>query len=294
MKTRILIREGQYRLNKAGCLDPKVDSEELFSFLTGMDRVEIFVHGEEEVDPEIERRYMKLIRRREERVPLQHITGEQEFMGFRFMVSPDVLIPRQDTETLVAEAARTLKEHPGKKPGFFERLRGKGNREVLDLCCGSGIIGISLWRIAGDIDLIASDISQEAIALAERNARINHVEGEFLQGDLFEPHKGRQFDMILTNPPYIKTNMIGLLQDEIKKYEPRNALDGGRDGLDYYRRIVEEAPNHLKKDGFLVMEIGYDQGDDLGMIIDESGAFKDFKVIKDLAGRDRVVRCRKA
>ena len=280
-------------MNKAGCLDPKVDSEELYSFLTGLDKVEIFVRGEEEVDPETERKYFKLIRKREERIPLQHITGEQEFMGFRFYVSEDALIPRQDTETLVVEAARALRDNPAKKPGFFERLRGKGNREILDLCCGSGIIGVSLKRISEGLDLTASDVSEGDVALAERNARLNHVEGEFLQGDLFEPVKDRKFDMILSNPPYIKTNMIGLLQDEVKDHEPRIALDGGKDGLDFYRRIVEQAPDHLKKDGFLMLEIGHDQGEELKTMIGRTGKFRDLIVLKDLGGRDRVVSCRR-
>ena len=196
MKTRVLIKEGQYRLNKAGCPDPKIDSEELFCFLTGKDRVEVFLHAEDEVDDETERKYLKLIRRREERVPLQHITGEQEFMGFRFEVSDRVLIPRQDTETLVSEAARALRERAVRKKGFFDRLRRSRDREVLDLCCGSGIVGISLARIFEDIDLTASDISEDAVALTRRNAKANHVEGEFICGDLFAPVADRVFDMI--------------------------------------------------------------------------------------------------
>jgi len=293
MKTRVLIKEGQYRLNRAGCPDPKIDSEELFCFLTGMDRVEVFLHADEEVDEETERKYLKLIRRREERVPLQHIVGEQEFMGFRFEVNEDVLIPRQDTETLVAEAARTLREQPVQKKSFLDKLRRTKGREILDLCCGSGIVGISLARIIDDIDITASDISEAAITLARRNASINHVEIEFKQGDLFMPHGERKFDMILSNPPYIKTNMIGMLQDEIKDHEPREALDGGRDGLNFYRRIIPEAPEYLKDEGYLLMEIGNDQGEALRKMLNESGAFKDIEIIRDMAGRDRVVKCRR-
>ena len=172
-------------------------------------------------------------------------------------------------------------------------MRGKGKREILDLCCGSGIIGVSLKRISEGLDLTASDVSEGAVALAERNARLNRVEGEFLQGDLFEPVKDRKFDMILSNPPYIKTNMIGLLQDEVKDHEPRIALDGGKDGLDFYRRIVEQAPDHLKKDGFLMLEIGHDQGEELKTMIGRTGKFRDLIVLKDLGGRDRVVSCRR-
>lgn len=293
MKTRVLIKEGQYRLNKAGCLDPKVDSEELFSFLTGMDRVEVFLQAEEEVDPEIQRKYLKLIKKREERVPLQHITGEQEFMGFNFEVSEDVLIPRQDTETLVTEGARILRDLPPLKRSLLDKIRGRNFREVLDLCCGSGIVGVSLGRICEDIHITASDVSQSAVALTKKNAEANRVEIDAVQGDLFGPHGGKRFDMILTNPPYIKSNMIGLLQDEIKVHEPREALDGGRDGLDFYRKIITQAPSYLKPEGYLLMEIGYDQGEDVRKLLDEAGVYNEIEVIQDLAGKERVVRCRK-
>lgn len=295
MKTRILIKEGQYRLNKAGCLDPKVDAEELYCFLTGMDKVEVFIHAEDEVDTETERRYLKLIKRREERVPLQHITGEQEFMGFRFKVTEDVLIPRQDTETLVTEGARIIKAMPkDQKRSFLDRFRKNKGKEILDLCCGSGIIGISMARICEEVDLTASDISAKAIALCKKNAKDNRVEGTFLEGDLFAPHEGRRFDMILTNPPYVKTNMIAMLQEEIKDHEPRQALDGGKDGLDYYRKIVSQAPGYLKAGGYLLMEIGHDQGEALRKMLNEAGVYSDIEVVRDLAGRDRVVKCRKA
>ncbi|MBQ6401712.1 MAG: peptide chain release factor N(5)-glutamine methyltransferase [Firmicutes bacterium] len=292
MKTRILIREGQYQLNKAGCMDPKTDAEELYSFLTGRDRVQIFLEAEEEVEPETERRYMKLIERRAQRIPLQHITGEQEFMGFRFAVTPDVLIPRQDTETLVQEGAKAIQSTQKEKRSFLERLKGRKDWEILDLCCGSGIVGISVARICGNVELTASDISEAAVALTKRNARDNRVEAEVLQGDLFAPHQGKRFDMILCNPPYVKTNMIGMLQDEIKDHEPREALDGGRDGLDFYRRIVAKAPSHLKEDGFLLMEMGYDQGEALRKLLKESGRFREIEIVRDLPGKERVIRCR--
>jgi len=292
MKTRILVKEGEYRLSKAFCMDPKIDAQELYCFLTGMDKVTMFLKAEEEVDPETEEKYMELIAKRAERVPLQHITGVQEFMGYTFKVDPHVLIPRQDTETLVTEAARTIQQTPREKLSFIEKLKGSKEWHVLDLCCGSGAVGISLEKICGNIKVTASDISGEAIKIAEENAASLHSKIKFVQGDMFEPHHGKKFDMIVSNPPYIKTNMISILQDEVKKHEPLEALDGGRDGLNFYRTIVNEAADHLKPDGFLIMEIGHDQGEDLRKTLKDSQRYTPAEVIKDLPGRDRVVKCK--
>ena len=290
MKTRILIKEGEYRLAKAGCMDAKIDSEELYCFLTGTDRLQIFMKAEEEADEEVERKYLALIARRAERIPLQYITGVQEFMGHRFKVDQSVLIPRQDTETLVVEAARTIQSTSRDKLSFFERLRGGKEWEVLDLCCGSGAIGISLAKICDNIHVTGSDISGAALAVARNNARNLRVKAEYLEGDLFAPVEGKKYDMIVSNPPYIRTNMIAVLQDEIKNYEPRQALDGGRDGLDYYRRIIKEAPGYLKPEGYLMFEIGSDQGEDLRKMLKDDGRYTPAEVIRALPGRDRVVK----
>lgn len=292
MKTRILVKEGEYRLSKAFCMDPKIDAEELFCFLTGMDKVTLFLKAEEEVDGETEEKYMELIEKRASRIPLQHITGVQEFMGHTFKVSPDVLIPRQDTETLVSEAAKIIQETPREKLTFMEKLRGAREWEILDLCCGSGAIGISLAKIFSNVRVVATDISREAIKLAEENARALRTKVRFIQGDMFAAAGDRKFDMIVTNPPYIKTNMISILQDEIKKHEPLSALDGGRDGLKFYRIITEHAAEHLKEGGFLLMEIGHDQGEDLRKMLKDSGKYTAAEVIRDLPGKDRVVKCR--
>ena len=290
MKTRILIKEGEYRLAKAGCMDAKIDSEELYCFLTGIDRLQVFMKAEEEADEEVERKYLALIARRAERIPLQYITGVQEFMGHRFKVDQSVLIPRQDTETLVVEAARTIQSTSREKVSFFEQLRGGKEWEVLDLCCGSGAIGISLAKICDNIHVTGADISGAALAVAQTNARSLHVKAEYVEGDLFAPLESKKFDMIVSNPPYIRTNMIAVLQEEIKNYEPRQALDGGRDGLDYYRRIIEEAPNYLKSKGYLMYEIGSDQGEDLRKMLKDDGRYTPAEVIRDLPGRDRVVK----
>ena len=292
MKTRILVKEGEYQLSKAFCMDPKIDAQELYCYLTGLDKVSLFLKAEEEVDPETEEKYMELIRRRAERIPLQHITGVQEFMGYTFKVNPHVLIPRQDTETLVTEAAKTIQSTPREKLSFFEKLKGCKEWDVLDLCCGSGAVGISLAKICSNVKVTATDISAEAVETAEANAEDLRVKVRFLTGDMFEPVKGRKFDMIVSNPPYIRTNMISILQEEVKDHEPLNALDGGRDGLDFYRTIVEKAADFLKPEGFLLVEIGHDQGEDLRKMLKDSGKYSPAVVIKDLPGRDRVVKCK--
>ena len=292
MKTRILVKEGEYQLSKAFCMDPKIDAQELYCYLTGLDKVSLFLKAEEEVDLETEEKYMELIRKRAERIPLQHITGVQEFMGYTFRVNPHVLIPRQDTETLVTEAAKTIQSTPREKLSFFEKLKGRKEWDVLDLCCGSGAVGISLAKICSNVKVTATDISAEAVETAEANAEDLRVKVRFLTGDMFEPVKGRKFDMIVSNPPYIRTNMISILQEEVKDHEPLNALDGGRDGLDFYRTIVEKAADFLKPEGFLLMEIGHDQGEDLRKMLKDSGKYSPAAVIKDLPGRDRVVKCK--
>ena len=292
MKTRLLVKEGEYRLAKAFCMDAKIDAEELYCFLTGMDKVALFLRANEEVDPETEKKYFDLIARRAERIPLQHITGTQEFMGHTFKVSPDVLIPRQDTETLVEEAARTIQNTPKEKLTFMEKLRGVKEWEVLDLCCGSGAIGISLAKICSNIKVTASDISSAAIKVAIENADNLRAKIKFVEGDMFAPHAGKKFDMIVSNPPYIRTAMISILQEEVKTHEPLGALDGGRDGLEFYKIIVAQAADYLKPGGFLMLEIGHDQGEDLRKMLKDDGRYTPAEVIKDLPGKDRVVKCK--
>ncbi|MBQ6496456.1 MAG: peptide chain release factor N(5)-glutamine methyltransferase [Firmicutes bacterium] len=298
MKTRIMVKNGEYKLSSAGCMDAKIDAEELYCYLMSTDRVGLFLRAEEEVEPAIEKKYNELITTRASRVPLQHITRQQEFMGYKFKVTEDVLVPRQDTETLVTEAARVIQQMPQKKPTFLEKLRGGAERPVLDLCCGSGVIGISLAKICSDIKVYGTDNSEKAVALAAENAKELRAEVTFLCGDLFEPLKDKSgkdltFDMIVSNPPYIRTNMIAMLQAEVKDHEPREALDGGRDGLDYYRRIVDKAAGYLNPGGWLLFEIGHDQGEELRKLLRDSGKYTPAEVIKDLPGRDRVVKCQK-
>lgn len=218
--------------------------------------------------------YEKLLKLRGTRVPLQHITGEQEFMGIPFLVNDKVLIPRQDTEILVEEAMKAVKE----------------GARILDVCTGSGCIIISLLKLVPGIRGTACDLSGEALQVAAENARRQEVDVDFRQGDLLEPIEGR-FDVIVSNPPYIPTGEIETLMEEVRLFEPVTALDGREDGLYFYRRLAAESPEYLKAGGWLMVEIGCGQGVQVAELMRKAG-FCDVAVQKDLAGLDRVVKGR--
>ena len=266
-----LVEEGQRRLAAAGVEEAAVDAWLLFSYDKKVDRTWYLLNRTQRASGEEQEAYLKLIARRCERVPLQHITGEQEFMGLPFRVTPDVLIPRQDTEVLVEECLRHL------APGNI----------FLDLCTGSGCILVSLLHYAKGTFGTGADLSGKALAVAKGNVEANGVEARLVQGDLFEPVTGT-FDLIVSNPPYIASAEIETLTPEVREHEPRMALDGTADGLFFYKRIVQESPSYLKEGGWLCMEIGYDQGAAVRQLMEARG-FATVSVIKDLAGLDRVV-----
>lgn len=218
--------------------------------------------------------YKQALERRGTHAPLQYITGEQEFMGIPFLVNDKVLIPRQDTEILVEEVMKAAR--PGMK--------------LLDLCTGSGCIVISLVKLVSGLEATASDLSGEALETARENARRQEAEITFVQGNLFEPVKG-QFDIIVSNPPYIPSADIEELMEEVRLFEPRTALDGREDGLYFYRKIIEESPGYLKEGGWLMFEIGCSQGEQVSELMRNAG-FSHVAVCKDLAGLDRVVKGR--
>lgn len=212
---------------------------------------------------------ISLIERRKAHEPLQYILGEWEFMGLTFKVNEDVLIPRQDTETLAEEAERLIV--------------GRGFRSLLDICTGSGCIGISLAKRTG-IGVCLSDISERALEIAKINAALNGTDCKLVKSDLFSGTKGG-FDIITANPPYIRSAEFGSLQAEVG-YEPRLALDGGDDGLDFYRRIKDDFSEHLNENGVLLMEIGFDQAESVNKLFAGCG---NVRIIKDICGLDRVV-----
>ncbi|MCR4807761.1 MAG: peptide chain release factor N(5)-glutamine methyltransferase [Lachnospiraceae bacterium] len=265
---------GQTVLKEAGIDDAATDARLLLEFVTGLDRNGLIMQGPTQAGDDIEGRYKDLIDKRAAHVPLQHLTGHQEFMGLDFAVNEHVLVPRLDTECLVEEAMRYV----------LDGMR------VLDLCTGSGCIIISLARYKNDLEAVGLDISKEALELARENALRNGVEVDFALSDLYEKAEGR-FDVIVSNPPYIRRDVIDTLMEEVKDHEPRIALDGGEDGLDFYRRLLDGADDHLIPGGMIFFEIGYDQGQAVSQLMEDHG-FKDVTVVKDLAGNDRVVHGR--
>jgi release factor glutamine methyltransferase len=282
-----VINIGTARLESSGCSSPKLDAEVLLSYYLKADRSFLFAHFSDDLDDKRCEAYFELIDIRAAGVPVPYITGVQEFMGISFKVDQNVLIPRPDTETLVEEAIKIVKE----------KHKLLGTIEILDLCCGSGAICVSMGYYLPKVKFEASDISKKALEIAKRNAADYSLSSriKFFQGDLFAPiKKGRfgkgRFDMIVTNPPYISSDIVPTLQREIVEFEPMIALDGGGDGLSYYRRIITEAPAYLKKTGLLMMEIGYDQSLAVCSLAAEDGRYAEAEVLRDLAGNDRVVK----
>ena len=271
MEYAALYRMGVERLAAAGIEEAKLDARLLLEELCGTDRNDLLVHGDRPVTEEQEKNYVNQIELRSRHIPLQHITGYQEFMGLRFKVTPDVLIPRQDTETLVEEVLKNL--HDGMR--------------ILDLCTGSGCILLSLLRYSNDCVGVGADLSKKALKVAEENAGSLGLMAEFVQGDLFEPVTGK-FEIIVSNPPYIPSNVIPTLMDEVREHDPLMALDGKEDGLYFYREITGKASEYLYPGGMLLLEIGCEQAGAVTELMKNAG-YRDVTVCKDLAGLDRVV-----
>lgn len=283
-----LYKQGCERLARAGIEEAKLDARLLLEYVCSTNRNDLLVRGQQEVTPEKEEEYRCLLERRALRIPLQQLTGTQEFMGLSFEVNEHVLIPRQDTEILVEEVLRELQD----------------GMSVLDMCTGSGCILISLLYYTNGCRGVGVDISEEALAVAKQNAgRIFHerkpslfadmgADGEsaditFVESDLFAKIT-EKYDFIVSNPPYIRSDVIETLMPEVRVYEPRLALDGREDGLYFYRRIVEDSKVHLNRGGRLYFEIGYDQAEQVSGLMRQAG-FEDIDVVKDFAGLDRVV-----
>lgn len=268
-------QKGKIILTEHGITDAAVDAWLLMEFVTGMSRTRFFVDGIFQMQPNEEERYFQLIEKRAGRIPLQHLTGVQEFMGLEFMVNEHVLVPRQDTELLVLEAERQL------------RKSLDDSAEVLDMCTGSGCIAVSLKARNPQIQCTAADLSEKALEVAEKNAEKMQSEITFIHTDMFTDVTGK-FDMIVSNPPYIPTKVIEGLEAEVRLHDPFSALDGKEDGLYFYRILAKESPHFLKKGGWLYMEIGHDQSVAVEALLKDAG-FEKIRTEKDLAGLDRVV-----
>ena len=279
MKYREILLKGEERLASLNIADSKNDAWLLFEYIFEMPRHKYFMEVNSEcLDEKLVEDYSQVIELRGKHIPLQHITKIQDFMGMTFNVNEHVLIPRQDTEVLVEKALSVM----------------KSGDKVLDMCTGSGCIAISIAKLR-DVDVTAVDISSEALKVARENAaNLGASKVEFIESNLFEKLKEdstskncKKYDIIVSNPPYIKSLDVEDLMIEVKDHEPRLALDGDEDGLKFYRTITMEAKEFLKLGGYLIYEIGCDQGDDLRIIMEDNG-FKDIEIIKDLAGLDRV------
>lgn len=296
-----LYRRGRDALEAAGVPEAELDARLLLEWVCGTDRNDLLAHGDRERSAGEQEEYKRLIAGRKGRIPLQHLTGVQAFMGLEFAVDGHVLVPRQDTEVLVEEALRNLHD------GMW----------ILDMCTGSGCILISLLHYSNDCRGVGADISGEALAVARGNAErllgasacawmrdgTEVLDGcgaddppcaedrqgriSLIESDLFDGIEGR-FDIIVSNPPYIRSGEIPGLMPEVREHEPVLALDGGEDGLDFYRRILEGCRAHLCGGGMLFLEIGYDQGEAVSGLLAEAG-FLEVAVVKDYAGLDRVV-----
>ena len=274
-----LYKVGTVKLAEEGTEEFSLDAWYLLEYVTGVSKAMYFAEPERAVSEENADRYIDCIRRRAAHIPLQHITGEQEFMGYPFCVNEHVLIPRQDTEILVEEAIQVMRP----------------KMKVLDMCTGSGCIVLSILKMCRekyymtDLQGIGADVSEEALKVARENGRRLGVPVTWIQSDLFAKiPEEEKYDVIVSNPPYIETAVIDTLQEEVRLHDPYIALDGKEDGLYFYRRIISEAGKYLKTQGKLMFEIGCDQAEAVEELMKNAG-YEQITVKKDLAGLDRVV-----
>ena len=268
---RDAVNYGKQFLEDFGIENAQYDATELLLLVMGISRTQYLINSMDKIDSGKLAEYAELINKRAEHIPLQHITGIVNFYGREYKVNANVLIPRQDTETLVEEALKVV------KPGM----------NVLDMCTGSGCIIVSIVHNIPEVEGTATDISKQALLVAKENAKLNQVSVTFERSDLFDNVTGT-YDVIVSNPPYIRTEEVLKLMPEVRDFEPMEALDGKEDGLYFYRKIMEKCPSYLKPEGHILFEIGYDQGEAVSGLLREAG-FKNVAVIKDLAQNDRVV-----
>lgn len=259
------------KLLEAGIVEASNDAYIIFEEAFQMNRTGYLIKANEEADENLIPVFDDMINRRAAHEPLQYILGKAYFMGLEFMVSPDVLIPRFDTEILVEEALKHI----------------NADMRVLDVCTGSGCIGVSVAKLSG-AEVVAVDISEAALAMAKKNAEHNCTSNvTFVHSDMFSNVEG-QFDVILSNPPYIRSEEVLKLMPEVLVHEPHLALDGHEDGLFFYEILARESGRFLAPSGMLIMEIGYDQAEEVSCLL-ENNNFTDIRVIRDLAGLNRVV-----
>lgn len=267
-----LLDIGKKELEQAGILESELDAWYLLDFCFQIDRTKYLLNCKKEVSDLEADKYIHLVSQRAKRIPLQHITGQQEFMGVNFEVNENVLIPRQDTEILVEEV-----------------LKISDHKSVLDLCTGSGCIIISISKWSALQEAVGVDVSELALQVAKRNGDQNRTNVSWIKSDLFEQlPKSKKYDIIVSNPPYIETKIIAELMPEVRFHEPMLALDGKEDGLYFYRRIIRDARDYLKDGGSIFFEIGCHQGKAVSDLLEGAG-YSNICIKKDLSGLDRVV-----
>ena len=271
MTYREAYETGKYILTKAHIDNAEGDAFTLLSLVCKIDRTFYLTNKESRLTEDEVTQYRIMLSKRAEHIPLQYITGVAPFMGMIFKVNSSVLIPRFDTEVLVDKVLKIV----------------KSTDRVLDMCTGSGCIILSIKDKFPTIDAVASDVSRAALLVAKENAKSYNMDIDFVRSDLFEKIKG-EFDIIVSNPPYIKSAVIETLDSEVKNFEPYEALDGREDGLYFYRRIASDAKQHLKKEGRLCLEIGDDQGEEVSDILLREG-YAPVDVYRDLNNKDRVI-----
>ena len=279
MTIKETLRKGIIELKVNNIQEPSLKARLLLQYILNKPRQYLIVYDNEQLTLRQEVNFFKGIKKLAKGIPLQHITHSQEFMKMTFYVNEDVLIPRPDTEILVEEVIKIAKRINAKK--------------ILDLCTGSGAIAISLTKYIEDSQITAVDISDKAISVAKLNAKNNNVENKitFVESDLFKQLPKEKYDIIVSNPPYIKKEIIKSLDKEVQN-EPKIALDGGYDGLDFYRKIISNADEFLKFTGYVCLEIGYDQKEDVLELLKNEGKYVDASCKKDLFDNDRVVIAR--
>lgn len=278
MQIKEVLRKGMIELKTNGIQEPNLKSRLLMQYILNQPREYILVHDDKQLTLRQNVDYFKGIKMLINGVPIQHITHRQEFMKLSFYVDENVLIPRPDTEILVEEAISICKKNNYTK--------------ILDLCTGSGAIAVSLAKYLENVDITAVDISNNALKIAKRNARSNNVEEKmtFIESDLFDNLSNNKYDIIVSNPPYIKKEEINYLDKEVKR-EPRLALDGGMDGLDFYRKIAQNAFKYLNNKGTLCLEIGFNQKEKVINLLKKEGKYTNIYCKKDLGQNDRCLIC---
>ena len=277
MNIEELIKEGNKILSESKLETPINICRILLSTFIQKPKEYLIIHSEEQVDKEVEEKYMEGVSKIANGYPLQYITNYQEFMKLNFFVDESVLIPRHDTEILVEEVLNILKHR--------EKFK------VLDLCTGSGAIGISIAKYHPKAKVTLLDISKKALEIARKNAISNEVDVKIIESDLFEKINQDKFDVIVSNPPYIETEVIKTLDKQVR-CEPILALDGGKDGLDIYRQIIKEAHKYLNNNGVLALEIGYNQREKVIKLLEEEKVYNNIYSKQDLAGNDRIIVCK--